>query len=172
MNYLSLILTMLISLVLFASPAFADSGSKSSIHEINVELEETAKRIVSGKVRGHTLLADQPQNWGGNNIAPTPPESFAFAVGACVISTTRLIATLENRDVKNIRVTVKGGIDFAKALGKSSKNRSGYSGLEIKISFESTMTTPEKEKFIQRVVERCPMCDNVSGKTSFIVSLN
>jgi uncharacterized OsmC-like protein len=139
--------------------------------DIRVEVAEAGGRVVAGHVRGHRLAVDQPVAWGGGDTAPTPPETYAFAVGACVVSTARLMAMLEGLDVGGIEAVVSGTIDFATALGKPGGGRAGYAGLELAVSLQSGMSREAQEAFLARVVARCPLCDTTARATPFAVTL-
>jgi uncharacterized OsmC-like protein len=156
-------------LVLAMTAGRAAAGDDAA--EVRVEVAEAGGRVVTGHVRGHRLAVDQPVAWGGGDVAPTPPETYAFAVGACVVSTARLTAMSEGLDVRDIRVTVSGTVDFATALGKPGGGRAGYAGLDLAISLQSGMSRAEQEAFIARVVARCPLCDNTAETTPFVVTL-
>ncbi|NCC25368.1 MAG: OsmC family peroxiredoxin [Deltaproteobacteria bacterium] len=147
------------------------TGAAADPYAIEVVVEEESGRVVSGSVRGHRLSVDQPTEWGGGNTAPTPPETLAFAVGACVVSTARLVAMLEMIDVGRISVTVRGSVDFSKAMGQATDQRAGFKGLEIVIDLDGPLNREDKEAFVARVNERCPLCDTTANQTPFSLTL-
>ncbi len=150
-----------------ASLSLADDGP----YPVRVDITEQSGRVVQGMVRGHVMNIDQPTAWGGSDSAPTPPETFAFAVGACVVSTARLVAMLENISIRSISASVDGSIDFAKALGKPGNNRAGYAGLDVAITLDSDLSEDEATRFLEAVKERCPLCDNVATTTPLALTL-
>jgi organic hydroperoxide reductase OsmC/OhrA len=93
-----LILTMLLTI----GASFSEAGGKAdekkddTTYKVRVEVREVKNRIVEGKVRNHNIYIDQPKEFGADNTAPTPPETLAFALGSCFVSTGRLIASQRN----------------------------------------------------------------------------
>jgi len=117
---------------------------------------------VEGKVRNHTLRIDQPTAFGGDNTAATPPETLAFAIGSCIVSTGRLIAIQRKLDIQAIEAMVEGELDFANALGISREKRAGYSGFKITMNIDADIS---KKKLIDEISSRCPLCDNIQHAT-------
>jgi hypothetical protein len=77
----------------------------------------------------------------------------------------QFLALQRNLTVKDIFVEVEGSIDFSKALGISDANRAGFSGLNLKIRFDSDMTSDEKKSFINDVLKIGAAIDNVDNPT-------
>jgi len=139
-------------------------------YPIRVEVREARNRVVEGKVRQHKLYVDQPKAFGADDTAPTPPETLAFALGSCVVSTGRLLAMQKNLTIKKLSAVVEGRLDFAKALGMSESKRAGFERLTITVSIDAPMTAEEKKQFLREVSARCPMCDNLVDATPLVIS--
>ncbi len=122
-------------------------------------------------MRGHTLLADQPKPFGGTDMAATPPETLAFSLGACIVSAIRFVAALEKLDVSKITARVTGTLDFSRAMGGSQDKRAGFPGFTVSVSFDAPWSAAEKKSFVERVLARCPVCDNLSNETPLLVEV-
>lgn len=142
-----------------------DEKKADTAYKVRVEVSELENRIVEGKVRQHTIRIDQPKEFGADDTAPTPPETLAFALGSCFVSAGRLIAMQKNINLKAIRAVVESELDFAKALGMSQEKRAGFSGFKIIAEIDADMSSQDKEKFLQEISSRCPMCDNLLNPT-------
>ncbi len=160
----SLTLSLMVILILCWSPAVF-SGENPAPYKVKVKSREVANRIVESHVRGHLVLADQPKKFGADDLAPTPPEYLAVAYSTCVVSTLRFVAMLEKLDINNIEVQVAGEIDFSKAMGNATVNRAGFSGLEVSISFKSTMSKNEQLAFVEKAMGRGAVLDNILNRT-------
>ncbi len=143
-----------------------DEKKADKTYKVRVEVKEVKNRIVEGKVRNHVIYIDQPKEFGADNTAPTPPETLAFALGSCFVSTGRLIAIQKNMNLRAIEVVVESELDFAKAMGMSQEKRAGFSGFKIITKIDADMSTEDKKKFLQEISSRCPMCDNIMNPTS------
>ncbi len=162
--FITLVLILGVNIVLLGAP-IAFSGENPELYQVKVKSREVANRIVESRIRGHLVLVDQPKKFGADDLAPTPPEYMAVAYSSCVLSTLRLVAMLDKLDINNIEVQVEGDIDFSKALGNATTNRAGFSGLKVKISFESSLSKNEQQLFIQKAMSRGAVLDNVLNKT-------
>lgn len=162
------ILLLIIIFCLINTQVFSGNNNekKTSIYKVKAEITELKNRTLECKVRNHTVLIDQPREFGADDKAPTPPEMLAISLGSCVASTIQFVAYQRNIKITNIRVKVEGEIDFSKAMGISTKKRAGYSGLEVTIKFDSEMKLKEKQKFIDDVFELGAAIDNIQNKTA------
>lgn len=151
---------------LWAAPVRAEAPRVA----VEVVVQEGAGKLVEGRVRGHVLRIDQPREFGGEDTAATPPETFAFSLGACFVAAARYIAWLEKLEVKNVRATVRGVLDYGRAMGLS-EGRAGFPGFTLQAGFDAPWSEAEKAAFLARVLERCPVCDNVRGLTPLRVEL-
>lgn len=138
---------------------------------IKVTSSEVKNRIVESHVRGHRVLADQPVDFEGDDLGPTPPEYLAIAYGSCVVSTLRFLAVLNKKEIQNIRVRVEGEVDFSKIMGLETSSRAGFSGLKIFISFDSAMSRAEQKSFVKKAMELGAVLDNVFNRTNVLYEL-
>jgi len=148
-----------------------EEKKNSTVYKVKVDVKEVENRVVEGKVRGHTLRIDQPKEFGADDSAPTPPETLAFALGSCFVSTGRLIAMQKKMNVRSIEATVESELDFANALGISQEKRAGFSGFKIFANIDGDMSAEEKVKFLREITEKCPMCDNLLNSTPITYEL-
>lgn len=155
----------------WASAKTEETKAPDTSFRVKVEIREVKNRRVEGTVRHHKLFVDQPKEFAADDSAPTPPETLAFALGACVVSTGRLVAMQRKLPVRSIQATVEGELDFARALGMKSKKRVGFSGLRLQVSIDGALSVDEKKKLVDEIASRCPMCDNLSAPTPITYEL-
>ena len=142
-----------------------DSSRKSTLYDVKVTVKELKNRILECNVRNHTVIVDQPKQFGADDLGPTPPEMLAISFGSCIVSTMQFLAYQKKISLSDITVTIEGQIDFAKAMGISNKNRAGFQELFVKISFKSNMSLSEKKNFINKILEVGATIDNVANST-------
>ncbi|MEZ4526902.1 MAG: OsmC family protein [Desulfobacterales bacterium] len=163
--FLLLTLHLTIGTALSETAKEADEKKADTVYKVRVEVKEVKNRRVAGKVRNHTIYIDQPEEFGADNTAPTPPETLAFALGSCFVSTGRLIALQRNMSLREIEAVVESELDFAKALGTGQEKRAGFEGFKIIAKIDADMSLADKKKFIEEIASRCPMCDNILNPT-------
>lgn len=147
------------------------AGKSPTNYAVHVDVREIQNRVVEGTVRGHRLIVDQPKPFGGDDTAPTPPETLAFALGSCVVSTGRLLVKQLGLDVTKLGAIVDGELDFAKALGMPNAGRAGFRGFRVLVTIEGSLADQDKRLLLTQIQERCPMCDNLAEKTPLDMAL-
>lgn len=71
----------------------------------------------------------------------------------------------------DLRVSVAGHIDPARAFGISTDTRAGFSKLSVRVEAASKLTEAEMEDFRLELVDRCPLCDTIGSPTPLQISL-
>jgi len=148
-----------------------DMKPSDLVHSHQVEVREIRNRQMEAMVRGHLLRIDSPKEWGGDDTAPNPGETFVFALGGCVINTARLIAQEEELDLERISVSIETSVDLSKVLGLDTTSRAGFREFVIRVRLEGKLSTEEKSKLLDELRRRCPLCDTVGNSTPFTIGL-
>lgn len=60
---------------------------------VRATLEDTPYVVTFSDDLGHTWTADEPQDVGGGNTAPTPDRLILASLGACTAITVKMVAT-------------------------------------------------------------------------------
>lgn len=134
-------------------------------YPVQVQVNETTNRTLLCTVRNHVVVVDQPKQFGADDKGPTPPELLAMSYGSCIVSTIQFLAMQQHKTVSNIQVTINGTIDFAKAMSLTTTARAGFKSLSAQISFNSDMTTDEKQALLKHVFEVGAAIDNIANQT-------
>ena len=114
--------------------------------------------------RHFTQKIDQPKP-SGNDAAPTPLEYFLFALGACTCTIGKIVAEQKKIKLNSINANVEGDIDTDYLLGKTKEGRAGFTNIRIKVEVDADLTEEEKKLFIDEVLHRCPIHDNIENQT-------
>ncbi len=157
--------------VVVSTYAQTNEPENKNIFKVNAEIKEIKNRTLECKVRNHTVIVDQPLEFGADNKGPTPPEMLAISYGSCIASTIQFLAYIKKIVITDVHINVYGEIDFSKAMGKNDNIRAGFAGLKIKISFKSNMTDEEKQSFIKEVMDKGAAIDNVNNSTPIEIEI-
>lgn len=108
-------------------------------------------------VAGHTLLADEPLDVGGDDTGPSPHEWVAAGLGACTTMTLRMYAERKGLALGPLHVEVLRTQEKAEALGVAPR----ADGRPIDV-FERRITLPpgldeETRQKLLEIAEKCPV---------------
>ncbi len=107
------------------------------------------------------FVIDQPKAMGGEGLGPNPLEVFLSSLPACICAIGRIIANQKRLKVNAINVKVEGDIDKDFLLGQTTEGRAGFTEIRSFIEIDADLSQEEKEAFLQEVVTRCPIADNI-----------
>jgi uncharacterized OsmC-like protein len=133
---------------------------------LTARIQEEKNLVISGQIRQHVLRVDRPEASGGDDTAPTTPETFLFALGSCVVATGRFIASQQKIAVKAIGVEIKGELDLRRAFGLCTDGRAGFQRIKIRLNIDADLPEAKRRSLLEEIASRCPVCDSVANATS------
>lgn len=111
---------------------------------------DTAKYKVTHSNGRHQFYADEPQEKGGLDTAPTPDELLESALASCTLVTLRMYTDHKQWDVGRIDMNVS----LQREAGKTTFTR--------ELSFGNAITEEQKQRLIQ-VAKNCPVSKTLSA---------
>ena len=111
-----------------------------------------ANRVTMGS---HSLISDEPERLGGENLGPNPFDLLGAALAACTSMTIRMYAERKGWDVQNLTVSV----DHQRDRGHDTFTRI--------ISFDGPLGEEERERLID-VSHRCPVHRVMEGSATIL----
>ena len=110
-----------------------------SDYHVTAALTDQEWRI-ENKARDYSFICDDMQT------APNPVEYFAASIDSCITMSAGMVAKSHKLDVRNFHLDTNAKTkDLGHGLSKIVK-------MKIKVSFASTMSQAEKEKFVDHVL--------------------
>lgn len=91
-----------------------------------------------------TFNADEPEELGGADTAPSPPEYLMSALASCTAITLRMYADRKKLDVSKI----KAQVTYAKEEFKSV--------FTVEVSYEGKMEAEQEKRFLE-IAKMCPV---------------
>ena len=101
-----------------------------------------------------------------------PVEYMLASVAGCLNSTGTMAARDMGLRIEELSVIVEGGVDYAAYKGEETDARPGLQGLEVTLEIEADATDEELEAWLDEVMARCPITDNVENATVLDVSID
>lgn len=143
----------------------------AKIKTVSIAARLNEKFKVEVKSGDRTIYVDQPAVFGGTDVGPSPMEYFLTSFAGCIATTTRIMADQKKIKLIGMNMELEGALDPAIIYGKSKEGRAGFTGVKIKLEFDSDMSKEEKEAFVKELVSRCPVYDNIANATPLTIEL-
>lgn len=127
----------------------------ANLLENNVEGKiGTQKYLCTISWRNGTLLMDEPENVGGQNIGPDPFSTFLASLAGCTLSTLRMYIDRKGWDIPEINISLNLAQEMNPDLETSiSRN----------ITFSGNISGEQKERLLL-IAEKCPISKILKNK--------
>lgn len=121
---------------------------------VSVRMGDTYRTTL--ETRGHTWIADEPANQGGEDTGPTPMELLLSALGACAAITARMYALRKGWPLE--------GVDVDVSMQKFKKDEyPAYTGtadivneMRQRITFHGPLTDDQRARLLD-IAAKCPV---------------
>ena len=111
--------------------------------------------------RNGTLLMDEPESVGGQNIGPDPFSTLLASLAGCTLSTLRMYIDRKEWNIREIKISLN--------LSQETNEK-----LETKISrtitFSSEVSEEQKERLLF-ISEKCPISKLLKGNITINTTL-
>lgn len=116
--------------------------------------------IIAG---GHHLLADEPEDVGGQNLGPNPYDLLISALGACTSMTLRMYADRKKIPLKDIVVHLKHEKRHAEDCDDVEKKEEILDHIDRYIELHGDLSDEERTKLME-IADRCPVHRTLHSK--------
>lgn len=135
-------------------------------------LSNLQNQIITNK---HTLITDEPEDSGGDELAINPIELLLGAEGACTISVLMMFAKRMKYDLEGVEISLthkRVRVEEIKESGMEVDNERGYvHKIEKNIKFIGNLDEDQIEE-LQRVSQRCPVHNMIEKRSYFEISFD
>lgn len=123
------------------------------------------KTKLTTKVRDFIVDVDEPQALGGGDEAPNPVEYILIGLAGCINVVAHHIAGELDITINNLEIATSGEINIDKFLGTSDKERAGFQGITLELSYQSDAPQDVLDIWLEGISNRCPVKDNLLAET-------
>ena len=123
------------------------------------------KTKLTTKVRDFVIDVDEPKALGGGDEAPNPVEYILIGLAGCINVVAHHVAGELGITINNLEIVTSGDINIDKFLGTSDKERAGFQGIDLKLSYQSDAPQELQDQWLKSVSSRCPVKDNLLSAT-------
>jgi len=114
--------------------------------KITSVIEEQNYKVVLTSESGNTLIADEPENLGGQDLGFSPKELLASALAACTSATLKMYAGRKNWDLQQVKISIE--LDYVASEHRTNIRRD--------LEFVGELDTTQKDRLLQ-IANRCPL---------------
>lgn len=140
-------------------PENTQSAEKVKAPDNGVLVRETGtgkfqQQVLSGK---HTLIADEPVDFGGLDSGPSPYDFLSIALGACTSMTLRMYADRKGLPLETVSVEVDHGKVHAKDCEECEQGMTGrIDRFERRISITGDLDEATRQRLLE-IADKCPV---------------
>lgn len=123
-----------------------------------VEVEESpGGRYTQNMHTGrHELVADEPENVGGNDAGPGPYEYVLMGLGACTSMTIRMYAERKQLPLKRVRVRLTHHKIHAEDCNDCETREGKVDEITREIFLDGDLTEEHRQRLLE-IANRCPV---------------
>ena len=100
------------------------------------------------ELRDHRLIADEPEDHGGDDAGPRPTELLAASLASCTAITIEMYADRKEWDLGEVEVTVE--------YEPSSAERPAHFDVTIRTPLQESLTDEQRERILV-IAGKCPV---------------
>lgn len=118
--------------------------------------------VCTVQVGEHTLTLDLPHGTGGQDTGPTPSQTLAAAMAACLAQTYTAKAAMIGAELVGVEVKVEGNFDARGMYGIDPETPSGFQQFKYEVVVDSPEPDERVEEIHATVVRLSPLLDDLS----------
>lgn len=116
--------------------------------------------------RDHTIVMDEPAEFGGEDVAPNPLETLLASLAGCLNVTLHHIASERGIEVEDLSMTVEGEIDLDPLL-LGDDGPAGFQEVSVVLSLRTDVGDDAEQDLIEATSRRCPVSATLRDGCSF-----
>lgn len=143
-------------------------GAPAEAEEVEASPGEVIARTGSAALRtelsaaGHRLVADEPEEWGGDNLGPTPYDLLSAALAACTTMTLQTYAKHKNIALESATARVRHDKIYAKDCADCESENGKIDEFRRSIALEGDLDDATRQRLLE-IAERCPVHKTLHG---------
>jgi putative redox protein len=118
----------------------------------------------------HLFQADEPIEFGGNDVGPTPYELFLAGLGACTGITLRMYADQKGWPLQDVRVRLAYSRIHAEDCKECDSSEAMIDHIEREIEFTGALSAEQRQRLLD-IADKCPVHRTLTSKVQIHTTL-
>ncbi len=124
---------------------------------------------VTLQVGAHQLVGDEPKEYGGNDLGPTPYDFLAAALGSCTVMTLKMYARRKGWDLGTVSIDLAHEKVHAKDCEDCDKKKV-FDRITRTLNVSADLDEAQKKKILE-IANKCPVHRTIEGCTDIVTEL-
>ncbi|ELR68442.1 hypothetical protein C900_00363 [Fulvivirga imtechensis AK7] len=118
----------------------------------------------------HSLLADEPEKLGGNDLGPTPYDLLIAGLGSCTSITLRMYADRKKWPLEEVKVHLQHNQIHEKDCESSEDANAKIDHIEREIELIGELSSDQRQRLME-IADKCPVHKTLHGKITINTTL-
>ncbi len=150
---------------------FPETKPLKSDHHVAASLNNDPGYTTQMKVGNHYMIADEPEEVGGNDFGPTPYELVSAGLAACTAMTIKMYVARKGWDLQNVEVhTSYDKLHKEDCESCESDPNAKIDTFHREIKLEGDLDEKQIERILQ-IADKCPVHRTLHSETQVITKL-
>lgn len=147
---------------------YVEQPSKEKLRttkQVVVQLEQGSytTEIVAGR---HGLIADESEDFGGNDFGPSPYELLNASLGACTAMTLQIYARRKKWPLENVKVHLSFNRSYKEDCEYCEEGDRKIEIFERMIEIKGDLSQEQKERLLE-IADKCPVHKTLNTSSTF-----